>query len=64
MHEHSQLREEMDFRKSEGEAVDNEYLSSQVADIEEEAKPQEKDALAMYGILEGADARIHPFVVR
>jgi fatty acid synthase subunit beta len=60
MHEHSQLREEVDFRKSEGEAVDNEYLSSRVADIEEEAKRQEKDALAMYGMLEGADARISP----
>jgi fatty acid synthase subunit beta len=34
MHEHSQLCEEADFRKSEGEAVDNEYLSSRVADIE------------------------------
>ena len=53
MHEHSQLCEEADFRKSEGEAVDNEYLSSRVADIEE-AKRQEKDALAMYGMLEGA----------
>lgn len=59
MHEHSQLREEIDFRKLEGEVVD-EYFSSRVADIENEAKRQEKDALAMYGMLEGADARISP----
>jgi fatty acid synthase subunit alpha, fungi type len=56
MHEHSQLCEEADFRKSEGEAVDNEY---RVAGIDE-AKRQEKDALTMYGMLEGADACIHP----
>jgi fatty acid synthase subunit alpha len=59
MHEHSQLREVVDFHKSEGEAV-NKYLSSCVADIEEEAKCQEQDALAMYGMLGGADARISP----
>jgi 3-oxoacyl-(acyl-carrier-protein) synthase len=31
-----------------------------VGDIEKEASHQEKDALAMYGMLEGADARISP----
>lgn len=59
-HEHSQLREETEFRKSQGEAVDDEYFSSRVADIESEAKRQEKDAIAMYGMLEGTDARISP----
>ena len=45
---------------SQGEAVDDEYFSSRVADIENEAKRQEQDAIAMYGMLEGADARISP----
>ena len=31
-----------------------------MADIEKEAGHQEKDALATYGMLEGADARISP----
>jgi len=60
MYEHSQLREETDFRKSQGEAVDDEYFSSHVADIENEAKRQEEDAIVMYRMLEGADARISP----
>ena len=59
-HEHSQLREEIEFRKSQGQPVDDEYFSSRVADIEKEASRQEKDAVAMYGMLEGADARVSP----
>ncbi|EGN98830.1 hypothetical protein SERLA73DRAFT_168429 [Serpula lacrymans var. lacrymans S7.3] len=59
-HEHSQLREEIDFRKAQSEEVDEEYFSSRVADIEKEAARQDKDALAMYGMLEGTDARVAP----
>ena len=35
-------------------------MPSRVADIEAEAARQEKDALAMYGMLEGSDPRIAP----
>jgi hypothetical protein len=59
-HEHSQLREEIEFRKSQGEPADDEYFSSRVADIEKEASRQEKDAIAMYGMLADTDARISP----
>ena len=59
-HETAQLREEVELRKSDGEAVDDEYFSSRVSDIELEAARQEKDALATYGMLEGTDARISP----
>ena len=59
-HEHSQLHEEQEFRKAQGESIDQEYLSSRVVDIEKEAVRQEKDALAMYGMLEGTDPRIAP----
>ena len=59
-HEHSQLHDEQEFRKAQGESIDQEYLSSRVADIEKEAVRQEKDALAMYGMLEGTDPRIAP----
>ena len=59
-HEHAQLREEIDFHKSHGDAADSAYFSSRVADIEKEAQRQEKDAIAMYGMLEGTDARISP----
>jgi fatty acid synthase subunit alpha, fungi type len=58
--EHSQLHEEQEFRKQQGESIDQGYLSSRVADIEQEAVRQEKDALAMYGMLQGADPRIAP----
>jgi fatty acid synthase subunit alpha, fungi type len=34
--------------------------TSLVADIEKEASCQEKDAITMYGMLEGTDARILP----
>lgn len=59
-HEHSQLREEIELQKGQGEVIDDEYISSRISDIEKEAKRQEKDALAMYGMLEGADPRIAP----
>jgi hypothetical protein len=59
-HEHSQLHQEQEFRKAQGESIDQEYFSSRVADVEREAVRQEKDALAMYGMLEGADPRVAP----
>jgi len=59
-HAHVELREETEFHKSQGENLDDEYFSSRVADIEKEASRQEKDAIAMYGMLEGTDARISP----
>jgi fatty acid synthase subunit beta len=59
-HEHSQLRDEFEFRKAQGEPLEDEYISSSVANIEKEASRQEKDALAMYGMLEGTDPRVSP----
>ncbi|GBE87869.1 fatty acid synthase [Sparassis crispa] len=58
--EQQQLQEDIEFRKSRNEVVDEEYLASRVADVEKEAARQEKDALATYGMLEGADARVAP----
>jgi fatty acid synthase subunit alpha len=57
--EHVQLKEEIQFRKDQGDS-DEEYVSSRIADIESEAAQQERDALATYGMLEGSDARIAP----
>ncbi|KAG8752051.1 3-oxoacyl-[acyl-carrier-protein] synthase [Serendipita sp. 396] len=37
-----------------------EFAASRLANIEEEAKRQEKDALATFGMLQGADPRIAP----
>ncbi|KAJ7502466.1 putative fatty-acid synthase complex protein [Mycena galericulata] len=59
-HEHSQLQVELRFRKEQGEPVDDEYFSSRVANIEKEAVQQDKDALSMYGMLEGTDPRVAP----
>ncbi|KAJ6624064.1 fatty acid synthase [Mycena sp. CBHHK59/15] len=59
-HEHSQLQEELQFRKEQGESVDDEYFSSRVSNIEKEAAQQDKDSLAMYGMLEGTDPRVSP----
>ncbi|KAJ7067175.1 fatty acid synthase [Mycena amicta] len=59
-HEHAQLQEEMQLLKAQDDAVDNEYFGSRVANIEKEASQQEKDALAMYGMLEGTDPRVSP----
>ena len=60
LHEHSQLQEEIEYRKGQGEAIDKDYLSSRIADIETEASRQEKHTLAMYGMLQGSDPRIAP----
>ncbi|KAH0585247.1 hypothetical protein H2248_008491 [Termitomyces sp. 'cryptogamus'] len=59
-HEHAELQEELTFRRSQGETIDEEYFATRVAHIEKEASQQEKDALAMYGMLEGSDPRIAP----
>ncbi|KZT29627.1 fatty acid synthase [Neolentinus lepideus HHB14362 ss-1] len=58
--EHELLRAEMDFRKENGEDMNEEYFATRVADIEQEATRQEKDALATYGMLQGADPRVAP----
>jgi fatty acid synthase subunit alpha len=57
--EQDQLKEEIEFRKSHGDA-DEDFVATRVADIEAEAVRQERDALATYGMLEGTDARIAP----
>ncbi|KIY43927.1 fatty acid synthase [Fistulina hepatica ATCC 64428] len=59
-HEQFQLQEEVEYRKSQGEPIDDNYISSRVDAIEKEAAQQEKDALAVYGMLEGTDARVSP----
>lgn len=59
-HEHSQLQEEIQLQKAQGESVDDEYFASRVANIEKEAAQQDKDALSMYGMLEGSDPRVAP----
>ncbi|KAI5122922.1 hypothetical protein M0805_007600 [Coniferiporia weirii] len=58
--EHDLLREEVEFRKSQDEIVDEEYVSTRVAQIEQDAARQEKDAMAVYGMLSGTDPRISP----
>ena len=58
--ERQQLQDELEFRKSGGNAVDDDYVASRIADMEKEAARQEKDALATYGMLEGADPRVAP----
>ena len=59
-HEHNQLQEEIEDRKAQGEGIDEDHVSSRIADIETEAGRQEKHALAMYGMLQGSDPRIAP----
>ncbi|KAF8271214.1 fatty acid synthase [Lactarius quietus] len=62
--EQEQLKEEVEVRKSKGEAVEPDFFASRIADLEAEAYRQEKDVLATYGMLmqssEGADPRIAP----
>ncbi|KAF8638240.1 hypothetical protein AX17_002262 [Amanita inopinata Kibby_2008] len=59
-HEHAQLQDEIDCRKSQGDDIADDYISCRIADIEAEATRQEKDALSTYGMLEGTDPRIAP----
>lgn len=51
------LEEEAETCKSE---ATKEFIAARLANIEEEAKRQEKEALATYGMLQGADPRIAP----
>jgi fatty acid synthase subunit alpha len=50
----------IEYRKAQGEAIDEDCISSRIADIETEASRQEKHALTMYGMLQGSDPRIAP----
>ncbi|KAL1712393.1 hypothetical protein EV715DRAFT_297105 [Schizophyllum commune] len=59
-HEHYQLQEEIEFRKQEGAEFTEEELAARVDSIEKEAARQEKDALAVFGMLEGSDPRVAP----
>ncbi|KAF8843701.1 hypothetical protein BDN67DRAFT_963867 [Paxillus ammoniavirescens] len=59
-HEHAQLQDEIEVQKAETGTFDEEYFASRVADIEKEARRQEKEVLATYGMLEGSDARVGP----
>lgn len=54
------LQDEIEYRKSQGHPVDEEYISSRIADVEQEAARQEKDALSTYGMLHGTDPRVSP----
>ncbi|KAI5885432.1 uncharacterized protein SCHCODRAFT_01176814 [Schizophyllum commune H4-8] len=56
-HEHYQLQE---FRKQEGAEFTEEELTARVDSIEKEAARQEKDALAVFGMLEGSDPHVAP----
>ena len=54
------LRGEVQYRKEQGQEVDEDYFASRVADIAKEAARQEKDAQAVYGMLARIDGRIAP----
>ena len=58
--EHSLLQEEIDFNKGQNTPMNEDFISNRVAQIEQEAVRQEKDALAVYGMLEGSDPHIAP----
>ncbi|OJT02257.1 Fatty acid synthase subunit alpha [Trametes pubescens] len=59
-YERQQLQDEIEYRKSQGNAINDAYISSRVTDMEKEAARQEKDALATYGMLQGTDPRVAP----
>ena len=56
----AQTRLEVEYRKSQGNDVDEEDLSNRNADMEKEEVRLEKDAIAIYGMLEGVDPRVAP----
>ena len=60
LHEENLLQEEIQHRQDQNETIEEEYISSRVADLEKEAERQEKEALTMYGMLEGSDPRVAP----
>jgi len=57
--ENDQIRGELQVAKTQGE-IDEEYITTRLADVEHEGTRQEKEALATYGMLEGSDPRIAP----
>ncbi|EIN09976.1 fatty acid synthase [Punctularia strigosozonata HHB-11173 SS5] len=59
-HEQEELREEVESRRAQGEAVDEEYIAARVAHIEQDAARQEKDAMATFGMLQGASPEVAP----
>ena len=59
-HEHAQLRDEIEEQKSKDGAYDENYFASRIADVEKEARRQDTEVLATYGMLEGTDARVGP----
>lgn len=60
LHEGALLQDEIRYRKNDNENVQEEYIASRMADLEKEAKRQEKEALAVYGMLADSDPRISP----
>jgi len=58
--EQYELQEEIAYRKKEGEAIDEEYISSRPVNLEKEPARQEKYALGMYSMLEGSDPSVAP----
>jgi fatty acid synthase subunit alpha, fungi type len=59
-HEQAQLQEEVAYRKQQGETVAEDYITSRLTGLEEDAARQEKGALGMYGMLEGQDPSVAP----
>jgi fatty acid synthase subunit alpha len=58
--EHEVLREEIEYRKQSGLATDDSFMQTRLSFIEDEAKRQEHDAMATFGMLEGKDSRVAP----
>lgn len=54
------LREELEARQRSGLTDEPSFVATRISFIEEEAKRQEKEALASFGMLEGSDSRISP----
>jgi fatty acid synthase subunit alpha, fungi type len=54
--ERTLLQEEIKVDKQ----LEETYIASRLAAIEQEATRQEKDAIAMYGMLEGSDPNVAP----
>src|SRR5258705_268514 len=51
LHEEAQLQEEIQYRKHQNGIVEEEYIASRIADLEKEAKRQEKEALGIEFLL-------------
>lgn len=57
--EHELLRDDVALRKG-GQESNEAYIASRQADIEKEARQQEKQAQATYGLLQDVDTRVAP----